>query len=221
MTGSLWAVLLSTCVFAQQTATGPQRFAAEIAKFEAADKASPPTAGGNLFIGSSSIRMWDLPESFPGVTCVNRGFGGSTWPDVLHFAERILAGHSPEVMVIYCGDNDVGTGRTAEQIVADYRQFVTLVRRQLPETKIVWIPIKPSGKRWALREVAQQANALVLAAQKDQPLETSIDIWDAMLGADGLPRAELYKADQLHLTPEGYALWNAQLRPLLAPSTRK
>ncbi|MBI1346776.1 hypothetical protein GC163_10865 [bacterium] len=214
--GCLWLLLSASDIAAQPPAAGPERFAAEIAKFEAADEKSPPQPGGNLFIGSSSIRMWDLPQSFPGVPCVNRGFGGSTWPDVLHYADRILAKHTPDVIVVYCGDNDMGRGRTAEQIAADYREFVTRVHKKLPETKIVWVPIKPSGKRWALREVAQQANALVLVSQKDQPLEASIDIWDAMLGADGLPRPELFKPDQLHMTMEGYALWDERLRPLLS-----
>ena len=36
-----------------------------------------------------------------------------------------------------------------------------------------------------------------------------------MLGPDGLPRAELYVADKLHLTPAGYAVWTPLLAPLL------
>jgi hypothetical protein len=39
----------------------------------------PPPRHGVLFIGSSSIRAWStLPEDFPSVPVINRGFGGST-----------------------------------------------------------------------------------------------------------------------------------------------
>ena len=36
-----------------------------------------------------------------------------------------------------------------------------------------------------------------------------------MLGADGLPRDELYLEDRLHLTPRGYALWRELLAPVI------
>src|SRR5262245_4109330 len=48
-----------------------------IRAFEEADRRSPPPADAILFIGSSSIRLWDLKDSFPDLPAINRGFGGS------------------------------------------------------------------------------------------------------------------------------------------------
>lgn len=197
------------------------RWESAIQKFEAEDKAQPPTPGGNLFVGSSSIRLWNLEESFPGLACTNRGFGGSQFPDLLRHFERYIPQQQAAVIVLYCGDNDIGSMRTPEQVVADYREFVTRVHRTAPQTKIVWVPIKPSGKRWHLRETIQAANALVKASQEGKPLETQIDIWPAMLGEAGLPKPELYAKDQLHLSPAGYAIWNELLRPHLAATPSK
>jgi lysophospholipase L1-like esterase len=42
-----------------------------------------------------------------------------------------------------------------------------------------------------------------------------VDIVPQMIGADGKPRKELLVEDGLHMTPEGYKIWNAALRPLL------
>ena len=42
-----------------------------------------------------------------------------------------------------------------------------------------------------------------------------IDLGQVFLGADGLPRPELFLDDKLHLNDAGYALWTAKLRPLL------
>jgi lysophospholipase L1-like esterase len=39
-----------------------------------------------------------------------------------------------------------------------------------------------------------------------------------MIGADGKPNKELLVEDGLHMTPAGYKIWNAALRPLLQPS---
>lgn len=196
--------------------TKVDRWEAEIRKFEEADRAQPPMPGGNLFVGSSSIRLWSVGESFPGYRCTNRGFGGSQFPDLLRHFERYIPQHQAAVIVLYCGDNDIGAKRTPQQVCDDYRTFVERVHAQSPETKIVWIPIKPSGKRWHLREAIQEANALIAAAQQGRANEVSLDIWPAMLGDDGLPRGELYAKDQLHLSPEGYAVWNRLLKPHLS-----
>ena len=46
---------------------------------------TPPAPGGALFIGSSSIRMWDLAKHFPAEeNAINRGFGGSHMADSTH-----------------------------------------------------------------------------------------------------------------------------------------
>ncbi|MDB4468676.1 hypothetical protein N9093_02325, partial [bacterium] len=41
------------------------RWLAAIAKFEAADKEKMPPKNAILFVGSSSIRLWNLSKSFP------------------------------------------------------------------------------------------------------------------------------------------------------------
>lgn len=81
------------------------RWEATIAKFEQQDKANPPAKGGVLFVGSSSIRLWKLDESFPNVGAINRGFGGSEIADSTHFAKRIILKHEPRLIFLYAGDS--------------------------------------------------------------------------------------------------------------------
>ena len=70
---------------AAAAALDPTRFEAEIRAFEAADRARPPPLGGVVFVGSSSIKNWtDVAADFPSVAPLNRGFGGSTWADVVY-----------------------------------------------------------------------------------------------------------------------------------------
>ena len=49
------------------------RWAREIAAFAADDEARPFEPGGIVFVGSSSIRLWDLASAFPGRRVLNRG----------------------------------------------------------------------------------------------------------------------------------------------------
>jgi lysophospholipase L1-like esterase len=191
------------------------RWEPAIAAFEAQDQKSPPPMGANLFVGSSTARLWKLDEAFPGATCLNRGFGGSQLSDVVQYVDRIVIPYRPRVIVLYAGDNDIAKGRTPEQIRDSYRQFVARVHAALPEAKIVWIAIKPSPSRWKFREAAQAANALVRAEIAKGQHQVEADLWTAMLGDDGQPRPELYVKDQLHLSSAGYALWNERVKPHL------
>jgi lysophospholipase L1-like esterase len=186
-----------------------------IAEFEAADRASPPRSDGVLFIGSSSIRMWNLDESFPGLGAINRGFGGSQLADSVHFASRILLPHQPKTVVLYAGDNDIAEKKPVAEVVADYQAFVKVVHTRLPKTKIVFVPIKPSLKRWNLWPQMKKANDLIAGIAADDPTLLYADIISPMLGKDGRPRAELFLEDGLHLNKKGYAVWTKVLAPLI------
>jgi lysophospholipase L1-like esterase len=200
---------------APAAANAENRFEPQIRAFEERDRREAPEPGGILFIGSSSIVGWDLPKYFPDLPVINRGFGGSQIADSVHFAERIVWPYRPKIIVFYAGDNDVASGKSPEQVLADYRQFVAKVRQKLPETKIVYVAIKPSLARWRLVDKMRRANALVReAAAKDDLLEF-VDVDGPMIGADGKPRGELFKPDGLHLNAAGYQLWSELVRPHL------
>jgi lysophospholipase L1-like esterase len=186
-----------------------------IAAFEEQDKKAPPPQKEILFVGSSSIRLWDLSKSFPGVKTINRGFGGSQIADAIHFAPRIVLKHKPRVVVFYAGDNDLAAGKKPDQVFADFKKFAEVVHKELPATKLVFIAIKPSPSRWKLYDQQQKANALVEAFARDDKRVVYLDVVKPMLDRDGKPKGELFKDDKLHLNEEGYRLWTSLLRPHL------
>jgi hypothetical protein len=196
-------------------ASGPLKWEPDIQKFEAADRARPPAPGQIVFVGSSSIRKWDLRKSFPQLCTINRGFGGSELSDSVYFFERIVAPYRPRQIVLYAGDNDIGKKKAPEKVAADFHDFVAKAHAQLPGVPVVYIGIKPSLKRWGLVEQVRAANALIRAECESDPLLTFIDVEPAFLGSDGKPRPELFVGDGLHLTEQGYALWSGLLAPVL------
>jgi len=179
------------------------------------DRKSPPEKGGVLFIGSSSIRRWDLDESFPGQGYINRGFGGSQIADSTHFADRIVIPYQPRVIVLYAGDNDIKKGKSPDQVAADFRAFAAKVHSQLPKTHIAFIAIKPSIARWNLYPKMKQANELIAGFIDKDPRLSFVDIATPMLGSDGKPRQELFAKDDLHLSAKGYEVWASVVRPHL------
>jgi lysophospholipase L1-like esterase len=192
-----------------------------IHSFEAQDRESMPPEGAVLFVGSSSIRLWNLDESFPDLETINRGFGGSTITDVNRYAERIVIPYQPATVVFYAGDNDINRGDTPEEVFECFKTFVGKVQSALPKTEIIFISIKPSIARWKLWDKMTTANELIEAfCEKDERL-TYVDLGKTILGEDGEPRPDLLMQDGLHLNEDGYAKWNEALRPYLADAKKK
>jgi len=53
--------------------------------------------------------MWkSLPQDFPNVKVINRGFGGSQIVDSTHFAERVIFFLRTEQSFLRAGGNDLG-----------------------------------------------------------------------------------------------------------------
>jgi lysophospholipase L1-like esterase len=199
----------------ESSTSDPAAWAEEMDAFakQDAEKASP--ANAVLFVGSSSIRLWDLQKSFPDLVAINHGFGGSQICDSTLRADVLVVKYKPRLIVFYAGDNDINGGKSAEQVHIDFRAFVAKLRESLPETPIVYISIKPSIARWKLRDVQREANGLIAAdCAQDETLEF-IDVWPVMLGDDGEPRKDIFVEDGLHLNELGYKLWAELLGPQL------
>ncbi|MBA3598306.1 MAG: GDSL family lipase [Methylibium sp.] len=185
------------------------RWQASLDAFAAADELRAPKPGGVVFVGSSSIRLWDgLETQFSQLpVIVKRGFGGSRMLDCTQYLERLVLPYKPRLVVVYAGDNDLAEGRSPEDVLASFRGFVEGVQRQLPQTRIAYLSIKPSPLREALLPKMRATNALIERYSQSRPLLDFIDIYTPMLQADGRPRPELFAADALHLNEAGYALW--------------
>jgi lysophospholipase L1-like esterase len=81
---------------------------------------------------------------------------------------------------------------------------------------VAFVSIKPSVARirsWPQMRAANEGIAHWAATQDSVRF---VDIATKMLDANGAPRAELLREDGLHMSPAGYAIWIAELKPLLA-----
>ena len=188
----------------------------EIAAYEQMDRTNPPPTGALLFIGSSTIRLWKtLAQDFPGHRVINRGFGGSEIVDSTHFAERVILPYKPRMVFLRAGGNDLNAGKSAEQVVADFKEFVAKIHSKLPETEIVFISLSPSIARWKQADKEKAVNTMVEAFVRKTPRLKYIETYSMPLGADGQPRPEVFVADKLHFNEAGYKLLSEIVRPYL------
>ena len=212
--GILAGALATAPASAQQAA---DRWEKDIAAFEAADRVSPPRPGGIVFVGSSSIRRWDTAGSFPDLQIINRGFGGSELADTVRYADRIVIPYQPRLVVVYAGDNDIGSGKLSEAVVVEAERLVSRVRAKLPDTRFVFIGLKPSILRWTQVDRMRATNAMLRAFCERDDRVAYVDVDGPLLGWDEKPRRELFVEDGLHLSAEGYRIWTMLVRPFLVP----
>jgi lysophospholipase L1-like esterase len=217
----VFVILLIFCsaLFAQKNEVKPDpdptRFQGEIDAFNQWDAKNSTPANAILFVGSSSIRMWPTHTGFPEFPVINRGFGGAHISDVLHFYRTVIKKYQARIIVFYAGDNDVAAGKPVEQVLEDYRQLVDLIKKDNPDGKLVYLPIKPSISRWNFWETMRDVNNRIKAFNQADPNLYYLDLATPMIGASGRPKETLFIEDGLHLNAEGYALWQLLLQPLL------
>jgi lysophospholipase L1-like esterase len=209
--------LLLLALFSARTALGePAKFEAEIQAYEKQDRIAPPAPGGFLFVGSSTIRLWQTADAFPGLPVTNRGFGGSTVADSVAFADRIILPYKPRLIVFFAGTNDLAEGKSPAQVLADVKTLVTKVHGALPRTRFLFMSPFSTLKRWQLDEQMRAYHAMLAAFILGDARLGLLDLAPDMRDGVGRPLAQLLRADGLHMSVDGYRLWNRRLRPLLS-----
>lgn len=199
----------------EQPSPDPLRFTQKISSFRENDIKAPPPENPIVFVGSSSIRLWPTDSLFNDLPGINRGFGGSHISDVNFYIPDVVLPYKPITVVFYAGDNDVNDGKAPARVLQDYKEFVTDVRSGGQRPRILFLSIKPSPSRWDAWPRMAEANDLIRQYSESDALLEYVDVASPMIGPGGRPLGNLFIADSLHLSEEGYRLWTGILRPLL------
>lgn len=186
------------------------------------DATNPPPSQAVLFVGSSSIRLWEsIRRDFPKYRVFRRGLNGARLEDTLRMADRLILTYNPKMVVIYGGDNDLADGHPPTRVLRDYQRLVRRIQRDLKDVRIGILSIKPSPSRWHLIRRVRETNERLRAWCESSPQLDFIDVHSGMLNERGEPHPGLYRPDGLHLSELGYAEWAESIRPYLPASAQK
>ena len=164
------------------------RWQAEFAAFSQQDQLHPPQKGGVVFVGSSSIRLWDGLETqfdrFPVV--LKRGFGGSTMTECAENVQRLVLAYEPRLVVMYAGENDLVAGMTPDEVVT--------VRARSPKPCAAR---SPTSDRVRFDQAQSAASVPAATSAHERTIAPTwgpcqirfIDVYTQMLDAQGAPRA--------------------------------
>ena len=166
-----------------------------------------------IFYGSSSIRLWEyLYDDFKPFLPVNLGFGGSTLEACVYFFDRIIMPlRSAKKIVMYAGDNDLGDGKSPEEVFTFFKQLEALITAHFPSVAFYYVSVKPSIARWNINDSIKQLNSLIKEDMSDNHNMHFVNIYDTMLNGEGYPKASYFEEDGLHLSRKGYEVWKQVL----------
>ncbi len=177
-----------------------------------------------VFLGDALTDYWEIhakdiwDEFYGDRKAANFGFGADRTQHVLW---RIDNGNfdfstPPKLIVVQIGTNN--TGRHTPQEVADgVLAIVQQLRRKLPETKILLLPIFPRGRGpgSGTRKTAFAANDIMEEVVADDAMIRFLDIGDRFMNEDGSISQEIME-DYLHLTPAAYRIWAESIEDTVA-----
>ena len=215
---AMFALLgLSMQVAAQAPApTLAERFETKVQEYEAEDRARPPSRGAIVFVGDSQFYRWKtINEDLPGYTLINRGIDSFQFQDLIQYFDRLVLPYQPRLIALHVGGNDVHNGKTPAQVLADFKALVARIRANFPAAPVVFSSITPGPGRWAEAPQRREANRLIREYVATRTDLKYVNLWDAMLTADGQPREDIWVEDRVHPNHAGYQIRAKLTRPLL------
>lgn len=196
------------------------RFESQVIDYEINEKSNFANLQNKiLFYGSSTMAFWNptLVKNFDSLPVIGHGFGGSTFPEMIYYAPRLVYKYKPKVLVIYC-ENDIfyTPEKSVTQVNDDICEFLTRVNQELPKTKIVYLAMKHSPSRDFAWDKMNDINLYVKNLVNTNTNLTYVDLNPEIVNNKSMPDSSNFNPDYLHLNRNAYAKWSAKLKPILS-----
>ena len=111
------------------------RYQNDINKYQKENKHLSNRSCDVLFLGSSSINLWDtIYEDFAPLKLIRRSYGGATLRDMIYNYATIAKGYKPKAIVLYV-ENDLGShkeGVNAVKCFDLFRIFIAKLKKEYP-----------------------------------------------------------------------------------------
>jgi lysophospholipase L1-like esterase len=175
-----------------------------------------------LFLGDSHVEMGRWYELFQGRYAIrNLGLSQAQIPDTIRIASAMESQEFAGVVVI-CGINDLGAGRTAEDCLRNYRDLLEQLKRLAPESHTLVVSVFPvianplDTRASLLNDAVWKFNRLLEPVCR----EAGVMYVDAASGlASGEALHNSLTWDGLHLNERGYEHVALALGNLIPPLT--
>ena len=199
-------------------------FENEILNLEQLDLKKIADKSNLLFIGSSSIRLWnDIENDMHPYKPVKRGYGGAHYYDLIHFTERLITNHSPKAILIFVanditGSNDIfktNNDLSPKEVKKLFKYCYKSIRKIHKQVPVFVIETTPTPSRWDVWDKISEANDLINSYCESKLNLHFITTRDKFINDNGLPIKSFFISDELHLNNKGYNIWSEIIKEKL------
>ncbi|MGG6241620.1 GDSL-type esterase/lipase family protein [Nodosilinea sp. AN01ver1] len=156
-----------------------------------------------------SLALWLPVDALPpGQLWLNQSISGET---TTHMLQRLhyFASTRPQTIHVMAGINDLKNGVPEAEVLDNLYQMMVRLKQQHPQAQLVVYSILPTRLRDIPSDRIQRVNQR-LAMLAGYQEATFVDLQPTFSDGQGLLRLDL-TTDGLHLSPQGYSLWQAAL----------
>ncbi|WP_017298621.1 GDSL-type esterase/lipase family protein [Nodosilinea nodulosa] len=161
-----------------------------------------------VMVGDSLALWLPVDELPPDQLWLNQSISGET---TAHMLRRLhyFAGTRPQTIHIMAGINDLKNGVPEAEVVDNLYRMMVRLKQQHPQAQLVVYSILPTRINALSSDRIQRVNQRLAALTSHQGA-TFVDLNPSFSDSQGLLRLDL-TTDGLHLSPEGYTLWETAL----------
>ncbi|MDB9311623.1 GDSL-type esterase/lipase family protein [Spirulina sp. CS-785/01] len=164
----------------------------------------------NLFVGDS-LSAWFPSQAFPkGSFWLNQSISGENTQQ-LRQRLHLFAETRPQTIYVMVGINDLRQGVRDETIVQNYLAIAQQLKQQHPQAKIVLQSLLPTRQPTLNRRINRLNHALSKIAERENLLYLNLHAF--FVDDEGQLKSSL-TTDGIHLTPEGYEVWQQALEQI-------
>lgn len=194
----------------------PWIFSIPVSRYRKLDAINHIETTDIVFTGSSVMKYWHTIEKdlYP-FQLLNRAIPGIKINELNHYIDQLVLKYNPKKVFIYAGSNDIQgmSPKSPEHVYNGFKYFVEHIHQKNNAIKIYYISIitGPSKLRLKHRDEINRANKLIETYCKETNLATYVDVQKHFLTDAGVPNKELFIEDGIHLKPEAYRYFTAEI----------
>jgi lysophospholipase L1-like esterase len=169
----------------------------------------PKSQSEIIFLGDSITDECEWAELLENPKLKNRGISGDTTKGILHRLNDVVKFQPAQIFLMIGVNNFIHYDSSVEIILADYRQIITEIRAQSPNTEIFLQSVLPVNKtKYGIRVNNNNIinlNLSLTELTKEFSLQY-IDLFSHLSDSQN-QLDERYTLDGLHLNGQAYLVW--------------
>ena len=216
----LLTVLLISCSPLKKYPLKSERWENDIKALENRDNQEVCGQDCILFIGSSSIRLWEnIKSDMSPYEVLGRGYGGAHFYDLIHYTERLVKNHNPKAVAVFVANDITGKDNGSwygdlrpKQVLQLFKFFTKEIQSIHGDIPIFAIETTPTISRWSVWDKISTANDLIKDYTAKKGNLNYITTRFDFLNSNDYPEEKYFVNDQLHLNKSGYNLWSKVIK---------